>query len=377
MKSRSSSLAIALVGAVGGLAIAGAATAQPAPPVILKPGFAVAPFSGQAAGMAPLASPKFGVLVHPFQPAQPMVMFVSELNGSDVAAVMPNGQWMPYSVPLFPSGAAGIDIDGPIANSLGATLGLYGGPANLYVAEVNLGGQVFDVLPGGPWLPFTPPNITQPGSAALQIDRTPGFVYGGLMYVSDWGNDASDGILQILPGGIPVMWAPLPNFDPRYMTFDFRGGLTGYGPGNLWVSSYVSGIVASILPNGMLAPPLAVLPPGIEGLSFGLGDGCFGKDLYVANLPMGTIDIVAPNGMVTPFAAGFPGAAYLLFVTQGPFAINNRATLYVLDGNASVWVVTPTPIPCPADLDGSGMVDAADLAILLGAWGPALQCWAC
>ncbi|MDZ4754404.1 MAG: hypothetical protein SGJ11_07890 [Phycisphaerae bacterium] len=27
-------------------------------------------------------------------------------------------------------------------------------------------------------------------------------------------------------------------------------------------------------------------------------------------------------------------------------------------------------LPCPADLDADGDVDAADLAILLGAWGP-------
>lgn len=32
---------------------------------------------------------------------------------------------------------------------------------------------------------------------------------------------------------------------------------------------------------------------------------------------------------------------------------------------------TPETPPCEADLDGSGTVDAADLAILLGAWGPA------
>ncbi|MFO0827490.1 MAG: hypothetical protein U0572_05010 [Phycisphaerales bacterium] len=31
--------------------------------------------------------------------------------------------------------------------------------------------------------------------------------------------------------------------------------------------------------------------------------------------------------------------------------------------------VTPLPSPCPADLDASGAVDAADLGVLLGGWG--------
>jgi hypothetical protein len=31
----------------------------------------------------------------------------------------------------------------------------------------------------------------------------------------------------------------------------------------------------------------------------------------------------------------------------------------------------PPPPPCPADLDGNGAVDAADLSNLLGAWGTA------
>lgn len=33
--------------------------------------------------------------------------------------------------------------------------------------------------------------------------------------------------------------------------------------------------------------------------------------------------------------------------------------------NATLWLV----VPCPADLDGSGVVDGADLGLLLGSWG--------
>lgn len=355
--------------ALGAAMLAGAALGDPPNPVVVQPGFNVAPFSGFWAGMPPFASPKFGVLADPNQPFLPPFMYVAELGGADVAIVMPNGVWNPYTVPFFPSGAAGIDIDGKIANSLGTTMGMYGGPMMSYVAEVNTG-AVDQIMPGGAWMPYVPPGMMLPGAAAVQFDRTPGFMYGGLMYVSDWGGDQTDVIMQVPPFGMPIPWAPMPGFDPRYMTFDANGGATGYGPGSLWVSSFASGIVASVLPNGMLTPPLAVLQPGIEGLSFAMGDGCFGNHLYVANLPLGTIDTIAPNGMVTPFAVGFPGAAYIIFVQHGPFAVNAKPTMYVLDGNSSIWVITPQPVPCPADLDGNGMVDGADLAILLGAWGP-------
>ncbi|MEC9372516.1 MAG: integrin alpha, partial [Planctomycetota bacterium] len=37
-------------------------------------------------------------------------------------------------------------------------------------------------------------------------------------------------------------------------------------------------------------------------------------------------------------------------------------------GRAYIFLGTPPP-PCPADLTGDGLVNAADLAALLGAWG--------
>jgi hypothetical protein len=370
MKARTCAMALLLGTAV--LGVSSAAASSMAPPIVVKPGFTVAPFSGFWAGMPPFASPKFGVINAPFGGPHPPLMFVAELSpaGAQVSIVQPNGWHFPYTVPKFPSGAAGVDIDGPISNSPGMTMGIYGGPPMMYVAEVTAGPNGVDqIFPGGAWMPFGGP-LAMPGYAALAIDRTPGWFYGGLMYVSDWGADQSDGILQILPNGAPVPFVPLPGQDPRYMTFDAKGGATGFGPGSLWYSSFSTGAIASVLPNGAPMPPLAVLNPGVEGLSFALGDGCFGKDLYVANLPLGTIDVIDPLGNVTPFASGFPGAAHLLFVNQGPFAINAKPTLYVLDGIDSVWVITPIPQACPADFDGNGAVDGADLAILLGAWGP-------
>ena len=42
---------------------------------------------------------------------------------------------------------------------------------------------------------------------------------------------------------------------------------------------------------------------------------------------------------------------------------------FSLIGGYWAGVGTAPPTPCPGDLDGSGAVDAADLATLLGAWG--------
>jgi hypothetical protein len=42
--------------------------------------------------------------------------------------------------------------------------------------------------------------------------------------------------------------------------------------------------------------------------------------------------------------------------------------LFFTDGSDAV-VVAQRPDPCAADLNDDGVVDAADLAVLLGAWG--------
>jgi hypothetical protein len=46
------------------------------------------------------------------------------------------------------------------------------------------------------------------------------------------------------------------------------------------------------------------------------------------------------------------------------------AMYHIISGDTAFYLVSP-PLPCPADLNGSGAVDAADLSILLGAWGSA------
>jgi hypothetical protein len=46
------------------------------------------------------------------------------------------------------------------------------------------------------------------------------------------------------------------------------------------------------------------------------------------------------------------------------------AMFHMITGDCAFSLVA-LPLPCPADIDGSGTVDAADLSLLLGSWGSA------
>jgi hypothetical protein len=340
-------------------AAAGVAFADPSP-VILAPGLMVRPFAGLAAGFPSLAAPKFGLIDMPGGPFGGM-MYISELGGREVSLILPTGVEMPFTVLAgpTPTNCLGIDIDGPIANLRMPTRGIFGGPAFMKISQAapqaGAPAMILQTNPPGGWTPWLPVPAN-PGMAQLQFDRTPGFMHGGMLYYSDWGPDASDGIYRVNPAGGVAPYAPLPGLDPRYFTFDITGGMTGYGPGTLWVTSFNTGQILSIMPGGAVSPPLAVLAPGIEGLAFAPGDLWFGQCMYVANLNLGTIDIVMPQGQVKPFAIGFPGAAYPMFVTDGPYAKYNNVTLYVADGMDSVWVV----YHCPADFNNDGILDFFD-----------------
>ncbi|MFO0835472.1 MAG: GC-type dockerin domain-anchored protein [Phycisphaerales bacterium] len=346
--------------AVSALVLASGALAQP---MVFKPGLTILPFAGSAAGQQPIACPKFGVIDAPFG-AHMGMMFISELCGNDILMILPNGQQMPYSMIAgpFPTGAFGLDIDGPIANAfmpggmgLPPTMGLFGGPAIASVAEQG-GAPIIRVMPGGPWVPWAP-SPGAPGAAQLQLDRTPGFQYGGMMYISDWGKDGTDCIFRVNPAGGAAIFCPLAGLDPRYFTFDVSGGATGYGPNLLWVSSYATGQVFAVSPLGVMMPPIAVLQPDLEGLAFGPGDAYFGPWLYACNLTRGTIDFIMPNaGPVVPFAAGLPGAAYPMFVSVGPYAKFGNPTLYVADGVGSVWMI----LHCPGDYNNDSFVNGDD-----------------
>jgi hypothetical protein len=75
----------------------------------------------------------------------------------------------------------------------------------------------------------------------------------------------------------------------------------------------------------------------------------------------------APTTTTTLLAEVIGGTEY--FVRIGS-KVNSGGT-----GTLSVTCESDAP-PCPADLDGSGTVDAADLASVLSAWGSCSGCTA-
>jgi hypothetical protein len=344
-------------------ALTGMATVAGAEPVIHARGLMVRPFAGLAAGRPALSAPKFGLIDTPVASNFRGLMYISELGGREVCTIRTDGLEEPYTrmVSGFtPQNVYGIDIDGPLANLNAPTMHLYAFPQPFRMGPfvISHGGAgparllANEGLPG--WF-FWHSFAGDPGPAQLQFDRTPGFAYGGFLYVSDWGDDETDGIYRVDPAGVQTLLCGMQNTDPRYFTFDITGGAGGYGPGSLWVSSFSRGTVYNVTPLGGLTA-FAQLDPGIEGIAFGPGGSYFGNQMYVANLTEGTIDIVTPGGLVKPFASGFQSAAYIMFVTSGPYALYNAPTMYLADGTDSVWVI----YHCPADFNDDGFLDFFD-----------------
>ncbi len=82
-------------------------------------------------------------------------------------------------------------------------------------------------------------------------------------------------------------------------------------------------------------------------------------------------------------AGNWPGLAVLvaqLSMNEGQ-SVSGTLTLFWrrqgvpgLNVEADLFLECPEPVECPADFDGSGNVGAADLAVLLGSWGPCSGC---
>jgi hypothetical protein len=94
-----------------------------------------------------------------------------------------------------------------------------------------------------------------------------------------------------------------------------------------------------------------------------LDDGIFepapGATFTILEAPAGAISGTFANQPVS----FVPGKAYVWTVGYDSGRFNDTVKVKVAD-----------IIPCPADLNGDGQVDAADLAILLGSWGPCPDC---
>ena len=90
---------------------------------------------------------------------------------------------------------------------------------------------------------------------------------------------------------------------------------------------------------------------------------------YRWNVATGAGELLVDGQSVGTHVTTLSGSVYasnLLAVTDAtPGALN----AYGYFDDLSIRAVADAPPPCPADLDGSGSVDGADLGTLLGAWG--------
>lgn len=114
-------------------------------------------------------------------------------------------------------------------------------------------------------------------------------------------------------------------------------------------------------------------PEQLSNSNRGLGPAPaeFLNDLIVYPEPP-TAAALAANVVVAIDASGF-GRLDMTDVTLGPLVVDLGPPLGVqtvtLTRVRAIGTVTVDPIACPADLDGDGFVNSADLAALLGGWG--------
>jgi hypothetical protein len=98
---------------------------------------------------------------------------------------------------------------------------------------------------------------------------------------------------------------------------------------------------------------------GLTDLGNGFFEPSLGATYTILTAPLG-----GRSGTFLNQPVSFvPGKAYVWSVGYGSNRFNDTVSVKVVD-----------IIPCPADLNGDGQVDGADLAILLGSWGPCPGC---
>jgi hypothetical protein len=98
---------------------------------------------------------------------------------------------------------------------------------------------------------------------------------------------------------------------------------------------------------------------GLTDLGNGFFEPSLGATYTILTAPLGGRSGAFANQPVS----FVPGKAYVWSVGYGSNRFSDTVSVKVVD-----------IIPCPADLNGDGQVDGADLAILLGSWGPCPDC---
>lgn len=141
---------------------------------------------------------------------------------------------------------------------------------------------------------------------------------------------------------------------------DAAFSVEGYG----FVIDVVNQSISIRVPDATecLFPALAETPfPISVGVDYQIEIRADGTELSMKVWPVGDSEPVAPQVSASDDSYGSGGIFVSTFLTPGVGGSIN--------GSWDNFQYSPLPAPVVGDLDDNGVVDAADLAILLGAWG--------
>ncbi len=234
-----------------------------------------------------------------------------------------------------------LDVDGTISGTPGSLLvaGLISTTVGR-ISAIKPDGSVVTLFESNQWA-----NI-----AAMSFDHAGRLVFIAVESDSIW----------VTTGRTPVVLVDLPgNADPLWMTIA--------ADDSIYVSD-AAGTVRIYASDGTLLNPLLVDFPSPVALSIAPG-GPFGTDLHALERSSGKLFRVNAQGVATQIGQGFGSGIAVSDILFGPcgelyVAMNPTDQILVVNGPTCACGVV-----AGADLNGDGVVNAADLAALLGAWG--------
>ena len=349
-------------------ALAGAASAQPCAPTVVGSVSSIGSGSQVSVqnGFAYVANESAGLRIFDVStPTNPtLVSTLAFPFNENARGVAVSGSFAYVST--FFGNLFVVDISNPATPTIAASQsspGMQGGQMTLsagfaYVAAFASGLVIFDVR--DPLHPFHARTLATTVNDALSVAVDGNFAYvgedaqpstlmlGGVLNVIDVTIPANPSIIGTLTTPTGIHGVAVVN-NVAYLTME----LTGFETVDL--SCKTNPIMLATLPTAGSSAPAGVVVTG--GLA------------YVADFSPGleVIDVADPAAPVALGTTSITGGAGRLSV-QGAaaYAVGSSGTgLQVLNIQSCL-----PPTPCVADLNGDGVVDGADIAVLLNAFGP-------
>src|SRR5262245_47318559 len=158
-----------------------------------------------------------------------------------------------------------------------------------------------------------------------------------------------------------------------------RAGLVRHNQGTLRIGSSPGLVVVNRFENASSGELSVEIGGYLEGIEHDLlfisdGDALLDGIIDVAVIDAGG-GLFAPQVGDSFIVLQAPGTVSGTFDNNPVSFVPGKVYLWsVLYGTSAVTLSLDDIVPCPADLSGDGMVDGADLGLLLSAWGPCAGC---